>query len=439
MFRPDRLDRRSFLKSAGVTAALGALGGTGNLAAQSAQAAQQARDDYDFDEVIDRFGTDSTKWDGAVDSFGEGIEVGMGISDMDFRAPPCVTRALEERMKHQNWGYLRTPASYARAIADWNGRRYGLDVDPRTVTLTTGVHPGIIAGLHAFAPPGSRVLMTSPVYNGFYGSLRFARTVAEDSPMKLVDGKYEIDFDDFEQRASRSNVFVLCNPHNPTGNCWSRDDLMRLGEICLERRVIVFADEIWCDVVMEGSRYTPFASLPDRRIVDNSITFKSASKSFNLSAMKAAWYFSTNPDLLERIRSYTRTDLSTLALVTNMAALTEGDDWLDQVVPYLDRNHDFTAAFIRERMPLVKYRKAEATYLAWLDVSGLLERIGTPDAAVPPSQVAQRWFAENAKVFLTPGSGFGTGGAHHLRMNIGTPRATLAKALGNMAEALSRV
>lgn len=435
----DGLDRRAFLRRAGVTAALGTLGGRGALAATTPEGGPHTRDEYDFDEIYPRSGTDSTKWDGAVDTFGEGIEVGMGIADMDFRAPPFVTRALAERSLHENWGYLRVPSSFREAIADWNRRRYGLDVDPATITLTTGIHPAIIAGFHAFAPPGSRVLMTSPIYNGFYGSLRFARVVPEDSPMRVVDGRYSVDWGDFEERVRRCNVFLLCNPQNPTGNCWSREDLTRMGEICLRHRVVVFSDEIWCDLVMAGHRYTPFASLADRDVVDNSITFKAASKSFNLPAMKTAWYFSTNPDLLQRIRSFTRADLNTLGIVANQAALTEGDDWLDQLIPYLDANQDFTERFIRDEIPLVRYRKADASYLAWLDVSRVIERIGAGNGDPAPSEVAQRWFAENARVFFTPGGGFGTGGAHHLRMNLGTCRPLLTKALENMAEALAKV
>jgi cysteine-S-conjugate beta-lyase len=440
MSHHSRLDRRAFLKSAGLTAAFGAVGGGQAFAAEAIDLGSRSRRNvFDFDEIYHRVGTDSTKWDGAIANFGEGIEVGMGIADMDFRTVPCVTRALAERMDHENWGYLRVPSAYPQAIADWNRRRYGLEVDPASVTLTTGVHPALIAGLHAFAPPGSRVLLTTPVYNGFYSSLRFARTLPEDSPMRLVDGRYTIDFEDFERRASRCNVFVLCNPQNPTGNCWSQEDLMRLGRICLERRVIVFADEIWCDFVNPGNRYTPFASLPDREIVDNSITFKAASKSFNLAAMKAAWYFSSNPDLLERIRSYTRADLSTLGMVANLAALAEGEDWLDQLLVYLDANHDFTESYIRANIPLMKHRKGEGTYLAWLDVSQVAERIGARNADEAPSQAVQRWLAENARVFLTPGNGFGTGGASHMRMNLATPRPVLAKALDNMAEALAKL
>jgi cystathionine beta-lyase len=444
-----RLDRRGFLKSAGVTALFGAVGVEGASATGVGRALTRLapRGTFDFDAPFDRIGTDCTKWDGAIADFGDRIEVGMGIADMDFAAPPCVTRALADRCTHENWGYLRMPSSYRQAIVAWNQRRYGLEIDPDSIELTTGVHPALIAAMHAFVPPGSRVLLTTPVYSGFYGDIRFARTVAEESPMQLVDGRYQVDFDDFERRARRSNVFILCNPQNPTGNVWSPEDLTRLGEICLEHRVVVLADEIHCDFVTSGHRYTPFASLPNRDIVDNSLTFKAASKTFSLSAMKMAWYFSTNPDLLERVRSHTRADLSTLGVVANEAALREGDDWLDQLVPYLDANHDFAEAYIRDRVPLVRYTKAQGTYLAWIDVSGIVERMGAVEAAAAerartgtdrtPEQVVQRWLAENAGVFLGPGSSYGVGGAGRMRMNIATQRANIERALGNIAEALA--
>ncbi len=444
-----RLDRRAFLKSAGVTAALGVVGGEPASATQatgvrSAPLSQTP----DFDEIYNRVGTNCSKWDGPIATFGEDIEVAMGIADMDFRAAPCVTRALAERCAHENWGYLRRPASYLQAIVDWNKRRYDLDIDPRTVALTTGVHAGLIAGLQTFAPPGSRVLLTTPVYNGFYGDLRFTRTVPEDSPMMLVDGRYSIDFEDFERRARRTNVFILCNPQNPTGNAWSAQDLTRMGEICLEHRVVMLVDEIHCDFIRREERYTPFASLPNREIVDNSITFKSATKSFSLSGLKTAWHFSTNRDYRERMRANTRADLNTLGLFATQAALTEGDDWLDELLVYIDGNHDFAEAYIRENMPLVQYTKAQGTYLAWLDVSGVIERVGAERTAteesassgteVTPERIVQRWLAENARVYLNSGSSYGTGGAGHMRMNLATSRRLVERALENMANALAR-
>ena len=449
MSQNHELNRRSFLKGAGATAVLGAVGVRSASATQpSAVPSAPLYPTYDFDEVFDRVGTNCSKWDNPIARFGEDIEVAMGIADMDFRAAPCVTRALAERCGHENWGYLRRPESYVQSIVDWNQRRYDLEIDPSTLALNAGVHSGIIAALQTFAPPGSRVLMTTPIYNGFYSDLRFTRTVTEDSPMRLVDGRYSIDFEDFERRARRTNVFILCNPQNPTGNVWSAEDMIRMGEICLEHRVVMLVDEIHCDFVRSEEQYLPFASLPNREIVNNSITFKSASKSFSLSGIKVAWYFSTNRDYLERVRANTRGGVNILGMAASQAALTEGDEWLDELRVYLDGNHDFTETYIREQMPLVKYTKAQGTYLAWLDVSEVVEKIGAEsmaaeesaisEAEVTPEEIVQRWFAENARVYLNAGSSYGTGGAGHMRMNIATTRRLVERALGNMASALAR-
>ena len=455
-----KLDRRSFLRGAGAASVLGAVAGPEALAARAAAAGPTPAggaelsggagvpDLFDFDEVISRVGTESIRWDKAQEDFGTKIEAGMGVADMDFRAPPCVTTALRDRCSHENWGYQHRGPSYAEAVSRWNSRRYGLEVDPGSVVFTTGVHPGLIAALHTFSPPGSRVLLLTPTYSGFYTDTRFTRTVAEDCPLILgADGRYSIDFDDFERRARRCNSFILCNPQNPTGNCWTAEDMLRLGEICLRHRVVVLADEIHCDFVTEGNEFTPFASLPDADIVNNSLTFSSGSKSFSLAAMKVAWYHSTNRDYLERVKANTRADLSTLGMVAMRAALLDGDDWLDQLRTYLDRNHDFAEDYVRSRLPMVDLRKGQGTYLAWLAVPELIDRIGAVETArresaessevVTPERVLQRWFAHNARVFLNPGSSYGTGGEGRMRLNLASPRSVVQKALDNMAEAVS--
>ena len=461
MPRRHGLDRRTFLRGAGSSVLLGTAGVSSLAGASSLLGARRvapqpqprslplppAPDDHDFDEVIDRTGTDSVRWDRAVAQYGDGIVAGMGVADMDFRAAPCITNALAERCAHENWGYMHRPASYAEAVAAWNHRRYGIEIDPSTLVFTTGVHPGIIAALHTFSPPGTRVLMTTPTYNGFYSDLTFSRTVADDSPMLVdADGRYSIDFDDFERRARRCNTFILCNPQNPTGNCWSPEDLTRMGEICLRHRCVVLADEIHCDFVTRGNMYTPFATL-DPEIVANSLTFKSGSKSFSLAAMKVAWYYSTNPDLLDRVKANTRADLSTLGMVAMRAALNEGEPWLDDLLVYIDANHDFAESYIRSNIPGIRHRKGQGTYLAWLDVAAFAERIGAAEIAaresaegtaeVTPEKVVQRWFAEHAGVFLNPGPGYGTGGAGHMRMNLASSRKIVELALDKMASAVA--
>jgi len=452
MSHTDGLNRRSFLRNAGLTALVGAVAPGSSLAAAAGAALAPAADPtkFDFDTPVNRVGTDSTKWDGAINTGltdKDHLVAGMGIADMDFRAAPAITQALQERMKHDVWGYMVMPKAFPEGIVAWNKKRYGVDIDPQYLDITTGVHPGLIAALRAFSPPGSKVLLITPTYNGFYGDLRNTGTIAEESVMKVVNGRFTIDFDDFERRISReTNTFILCNPQNPTGNVWSQDELMRLGEICLRKRVIVLADEIHCDWHTKGQKYTPFASLPNKAIVNNSITFKAASKSFGLAAMKCAWYHSTNKDLFMATKANNRADLTTLGMIASKAAYAGGEEWLNQCVDYVDGNHDLAVSFIKANIPMIKtYKKAEGTYLMWIDVSQVAEKIGAKEKAAAetkagrttsPEQIVERWFLKNAGVALNPGHTYGPGGENHMRMNIALSRKTLQAALTSLQNAL---
>jgi cystathionine beta-lyase len=452
MSRNDGLNRRAFLRNAQMTALVGAAG-TGSLGTVGAFAADVTQGGkYDFDTPYNRIGTDCIKWDRQIKLYGkDNIVAGMGIADMDFRCAPAITKALAKRIQHENWGYLETPKSFTDAILNWNKRRYGIDINPDQMLLTTGVHNGIISVLETFSPRGSKVLMLTPAYDGFYGDISYVGCTPEECPMKLVNGRYSIDFEDLERRISNdTNTMIVCNPHNPTGNVWSREDLTKIGEICTRRRVVVLADEIHCDYVNKGNKYTPYSTLANRDIVMNSITFKSGSKSFGLSAMKSAWMFSDNPDLIARVRAYHRQDFSTLGMVASLAAYTEGGDWLDQLVPYIDGNGEFAESFIRAKIPLIKWVKAQGTYLAWLDVSAVIDKIGAKERAaeankastsrrpITPENIAEHWFVQNAKVQINAGSNYGLGGAGHMRMNLATSRKTLEIALNNMASALKK-
>ena len=452
MSQTNGLNRRTFLRNAGMTAFVGAVGTGTPLGAAAAGVAFEAGDStFDFDTPYNRFGTDSVKYDQQIRTYGkDSVQVGMGIADMDFKCAPAITKALMDRIQHENWGYLDMPRSFPEAIVNWNKRRYGIDVNPDLLVVTTGVHPGLIAALKTFSPPGSKVLLTTPVYSGFYSDLTYCQVTPAESPMKVVDGHYSIDFDDFERRISQdTNTFILCNPQNPTGNCWSAEDLTRLGEICLRRRVVVLADEIHCDFVTSGNKYTPFASLPNKAIVRNSITFKAASKSFGLAAMKCAWFFSDNAEFIARVKANNRADLTTLGMIASRAAYTGGEEWLNQCVAYIDKNHDFVESFVRANIPMVKVVKPQGTYLAWLDVSRIADRINAAQLAaeanktlaasakpLTPEQMVERHLVKTAKVHLNSGASFGLGGANHMRMNIATSRKTLELALNNLAGAL---
>jgi cystathionine beta-lyase len=443
-----RLNRRSFLQNAGVTALVAGVTGTASLKGE-ARAAEPFQGQFDFDEIYNRFGTDSTKFDRQIRLYGKGsIDVGMGIADMDFRAAPSITKAIKERVQHENWGYLDNQRMIVDSIVAWNKRRYGVDINPDQMVISAGVHPALISAIQTFSPRGSKVLMVTPVYNGFYSDLRYTGTPAEESPMKLVDGRYSIDFDDFERRINHdTNTFILCNPQNPTGNCWSPEDLTRLGEICLRRRVVILADEIHCDFVNKGQKYTPFASLPNKAIVNNSITFKAASKSFGLAAHKVAWFYSTNDSYMERVKANHWVDLNTLGIIANRAAYESGEDWLNQLVRYIDGNHDFAERYIKSNIPMIKWVKPEGTYLAWLDVSAVAQKINARAEAeaaskkegqrVTPETVVERFFVKNARVHMNQGASYGVGGANHMRMNLATSRKLIEKALSNIAKALN--
>ncbi len=448
-------NRRAFLKGAGMTALAGTVG-AGSAASVSTAAAADGmpylRDGkYDFDTVYNRVGTDCYKWDSEIAAFGDKIKIGMGICDMDFRAAPCIGEAMVARLQHENWGYLSLEAydSYREAITDWNHERYGLDVDPASIVFATGVHPGLVATLKTFSPPVSKVLMMTPTYNGFYSDLTNSRTIKNESEMVFEDGRYTIDWDDFEARMTAdTHSLLLCNPQNPTGKVWSEDDLLRIGELCLKHQVVVLADEIHADFVRAGQKYTPFASLPDKDIVDNSLTFKAITKTFSMPASKNAYWFSTNPVYLERVKKNHQAGINTLGIVANIAAYRHGSDWLEQVLRYIDDNHQYVEDFLKENLPQVGYTKSEGTMLSWLHFDDIMDEVGVveksaasqmTDKPMTETQAFEAWLVENSGVQLNDGEGYGKGSKRCMRMNIGCSRQVLSKALNGIADAVSNV
>lgn len=452
MAQSTGFNRRHFLKGAGMTALAGAIGSGGtNTAAAASATPYLVNGKFDFDTVYDRFGTDCVKWDSQVELFGDKVKIGMGIADMDFRAAPCIQEALFERLQHENWGYLSSSGfdGLKAGIVEWNAERHGLDIDPGTLVIATGVHPGIIAALSTFSPPASKVLMMTPTYNGFYSDLTRSNTIKNESELVFADGHYSIDWDDLESRMTPdTHALLLCNPQNPTGNVWSEEELLRIGELCLKHGVVVLADEIHADFVRAGQKYVPFASLPDRDIVNNSLTFKAITKTFSMPASKNAYWFSTNPIYLARVKKNHRGDINTLGVVANEAAYRHGQEWLDQLLPYIDGNHSFVENYLRENLPEVGYTKAQGTFLSWLHFDGIMDAVGVvekaaasagTDTPMTETEVFEQWLVDNAGVQLNDGEGYGKGSKRCMRMNIGTSRATLRRALERMSEAIRKV
>jgi cystathionine beta-lyase len=447
----SKLNRRNFLRGAGATALAGAVG-AGSTTATAADGMPYLVDGkYDFDTPYSRIGSDCVKWDSQISRFGDKVKIGMGIADTDFRSAPCIGEAMAERLQHENWGYLSGEkyAEFRETIAEWNQDRYDLEVDPTSIVIATGVHPGLIAAMKTVSPPMSKILLMTPTYNGFYSDVRHTQTVKNESEMIFEDGEYSIDWDDLEARMTAdTQSILLCNPQNPTGNVWTEEQLLRIGELCLKHQVTVLSDEIHADFVRPGHKFTPFASLPDKDIVNNSLTFRAITKTFSMPASKNAYFFSTNKVLLERVKRNHQAGINTLGIVANEAAYRHGKDWLDQLLVYLDGNHSFVENFVKANMPEVKYTKSQGTFLSWLHFNDIMDRAGvveasaasqSTDAPLTETRAFEKWLVENSGVQLNNGESYGKGAERCMRMNIGCSRRVLNEALTRIAEAVNNV
>ena len=327
----------------------------------------------------------------------------------------------------------------------WNGERHGVDLDPDSITLSDGVYPGIIAAMRAFVPTGNKVLLATPIYSGFYSMARGARVGTVDSPLLYVNGRYELDWQDLESKMTPDvSAMIVCNPQNPTGNVWSKEELLRIGRLCVDHKIVVLADEIHSDVIRAGHKYVPFASLPDEEVVNNAVSFNAISKTFNLAAMKNAYFYSRNPTLLARVDQFHRAELSTLGVVANEAAYQYGAEWFDQANVYMDDNHTFVENYIKAHMPNVGYTRNEGTFMTFLDFSKVLEAIDAEAMAREKGKDSaeayfQNWLVEKSGVYLNPGASYGAGGEGHMRMNIASSRLVLKEVFDAMAAAVRRV
>ena len=451
MAKIAQLNRRTFIKSAGMTALAGATGAAGTLASGTAAAApaspfKMSNGKYDFDTVYNRVDTNCSRWDSPGRNYPPGaFKYGMGVASMDFECAPCITEALTERVQHHNWGYLSTTEPLREGVVKWNGERHGIDLDADMVTLSDGVYPGIIAAMRSFVPAHDKVLLVTPVYSGFYSMARAANVVTVDSPMLYKNGRYEVDWDDLESKMTADvRALIVCNPQNPTGNVWTREELLRMGRLALDHKIVVLSDEIHSDVIRTGHKYVPFASLPDEAVVNNSISFNAISKTFNLAGMKNAYYYSKNPVMSERVNHFHRAELSTLGVVANEAAYQHGAEWFDQANAYLDENHSFVENYIKQNMPDVGYTRNEGTFMTFLDFSKVMAAIGAEEqyqahGKDTPEEYFQDWLVHNSGVYLNAGSSYGTGGEGHMRMNLASSRVLLQEVFDAMATAIGKV
>ena len=374
---------------------------------------------YDFDKTIDRRATNSDKWDSAP----EGV-LPMWVADMDFRTAPAIIDALQKRVAHGIFGYTRVPDAYYDAVTSWFSRRHGWDIDREWIIYTSGVVPAVSAVIKAMTVPGDKVIVQTPVYNCFFSSIRNNGCEIVSNPLRRTADTYEMDFDALERCATdpRAKVMLLCNPHNPAGRVWTPDELTRLGNICLRNGVTVVADEIHCELVYQGFKYTPFASLSDA-FLHRSVTCVSPSKAFNIAGLQIANIVAFDNDLRNRIDKAINInevcDVNPFGVAATIAAYNEGEEWLNQLVDYLHGNYEAMAEFCRRELPEFPITRLEGTYLVWMDCSSL----------GMPSDALEHALLDDARLWLNAGTMYGAEGEGYMRWNIACPRSVMLDGL----------
>lgn len=374
---------------------------------------------YDFDKTIDRRATNSYKWDSAP----EGV-LPMWVADMDFRTAPAIIDALQKRVAHGIFGYTRVPDAYYDAVTSWFSRRHGWDIDREWIIYTSGVVPAVSAVIKALTVPGDKVIVQTPVYNCFFSSIRNNGCEIVSNPLRRAADTYEMDFDALERCAAdpRAKVMLLCNPHNPAGRVWTPDELTRLGNICLRNGVTVVADEIHCELVYQGFKYTPFASLSDA-FLHRSVTCVSPSKAFNIAGLQIANIVAFDNDLRSRIDKAINInevcDVNPFGVAATIAAYNEGEEWLNQLVDYLHGNYEAMAEFCRRELPEFPITRLEGTYLVWMDCSGL----------GMSSDALEHALLDDARLWLNAGTMYGAEGEGYMRWNIACPRSVMLDGL----------
>ncbi len=381
--------------------------------------------EFDFDTVHERRGTDSSKWA----RFPADV-IPMPVADMDFPSPEPVRRALRERVELGFYGYTRAGEAFHEAFVPRLARRYGWEVAAEALVPIPGVVPGFNMGLRALTNPGESVVVQLPSYGPILNSYNHHGLVRHDAFLVRGDsGRYEIDWPSFEAAFDVSTrAFVLCNPHNPVGRVFSRDELRRMAEICLAHDAWIISDEIHCDLMLDGNVHTPIASLSPE-IEARTITLMAPSKTFNLAGLKASVAIVPNAELrakFEGAKGGLVGAVNLFGYTAMTAAYRDCDDWLVALTNYLTANRDYLVDFVRERMPGVRIYPAEGTYLAWLDCN---------DLGLPGNEPFA-WFLEHARVGLGEGANFGPPGKGFVRMNFGCPRTLLEEGLSRMETAL---
>lgn len=384
---------------------------------------------FDFDKIIPRQNTNSVKWDLSADK----NVLPMWVADMDFATAPAITEALTRRVSHGIFGYTITPDAFYKAIIGWWQSRHGFTLQKDWLIPVPGVLPALSVIIRAFAKQGEKIIVQSPVYNHFFISIQNCGCEALCNNLVYSNGNYSMDFDDLEKKAAdpSAKLMLLCNPHNPIGRVWTKEELLRVKEICNRHNVLVISDEIHSDIVYDGFKHIPFASL-DESATMHSVTSASPSKTFNLAGIQSAYMICANEDIRKKLEKILNMQdiifLNAFSVEALMAAYNHGVEWMEALKKYLYENYKYLLEFISREMPQLKILPLQATYLAWIDCSALHQT--SDDIANTLLHQHQLW--------VVSGTMYGRNGEGFIRLNIATPRVLLEKGLNKLKDFVNK-
>jgi cystathionine beta-lyase len=386
---------------------------------------------YDFDKVILRNGTNALKWDGLDKTFGTADILPMWVADMDFEAPQPIIDAVVKRAQHGIYGYTEKPESFYSSISSWMKKRHGWQIDNKWIEVSAGVVPAISLSILSYSEPGDKILLQSPVYYPFFSAIESNNRVMVNNQLIYENHQYKIDFNDLESKLKTGvKVIILCNPHNPVGRVWSREELEKIGELCIRYNVIIVSDEIHSDLIFGKHTHIPIASISEE-LAERTVTCMAPSKTFNIAGLYTSAVIISDDTLrgefkntMNRLNAEAKNLFGIIALE---AAYTYGEEWLEQALPYLEGNLDFLVDYFATKIPKIKVSKPQGTYLAWLNCRELgMNQKDLVD-----------FFIHKAKVGLNDGAVFGSGGEGFMRLNAACPRSLLEKGLKRIKNAVN--
>jgi len=387
---------------------------------------------YNFDETVNRDNTASVKYDLRREIFENGDVIPMWVADMDFKTPDFIIKAIKERLDHEVFGYSIRPKTYYQSIIDWVKRRHKWEIKEEWISFSPGIVPAINMAIMAFTNPGDKIIVQPPVYFPFFSAVKNNERELVENPLKLKNNRYCIDFKDLEDKLKDAKMLLLSNPHNPGGSVWTKDELKKLGELCVKNNVLIMADEIHSDLVFKDHTYIPISFISES-IANFTVSFIAPSKTFNLAALATSSVITSNKELKEKFDKILDTVHvgmgNVFGTVASEAAYTHGDEWLDQLLEYITENLDLVDDYLKNKIPQIRMIRPEGTYLVWLDCSGI--ELNGKDL--------KDFMINEAGLGFNDGRMFGTGGEGFMRMNVACPKQTVLDALIKLEKAVVNI